>query len=306
MRLLSFLMPVKDGAAFIADAVASLQAQSLHDWELIVVDDHSRDTTAKIVTVLGESDTRVRLTKNPGRGQVQAINHGYGLCRGEYLKVMDADDLLAPAFSEAFPRLRASEASYHDALLLDAGTGAQARLRVGGRFARLDLISSLRRVMVSPPRWSWTLARRVADGVFPLPSGLPSPHEDVFMGLLIKKNARVVYVPEPLYVYRQHAGQFYGGLFNYSPAAVRRRAGAMLGIIDLLGSSDFVSDVGDPAGLLAPARTYYSLLSRGRVGWADILRARLGPVKKARVAFVRKLPRAAAWLSRRRAVRKTT
>lgn len=304
MPLLSFLMPVKDGAAFIGEAVGSLQTQSIRDWELVVVDDHSRDETARLVSVLGESDARVRLTKNPGHGQVQAINHGYGFCRGEYLKVMDADDLLAPAFSDAFSRLRAAEASYHDALLLDAGTDDRTRLRVGGRFARLDFEDSLRRIMVSPPRWSWTLARRVADGVFPLPSGLPSPHEDVYMGLLIKRIVRVEYVPEPLYVYRQHAGQFYGGLFNYSPAAVVRRAEAMLRIIDIVGSSDLVRDAGDPVELLAPSRTYYSLMNRERLGWADILGARLDPIKKARVAVVRKMPRAAAWLSRRRAVRK--
>ena len=59
-------------------------------------------------------------------------------------------------------------------------------------------------------------------------AGLPSPHEDVFLGLMIKKAARVAYVPRDLYVYRQHAGQFYGGLFNHSAAAVARRARAML------------------------------------------------------------------------------
>jgi glycosyltransferase involved in cell wall biosynthesis len=305
MPLLSLIMPVKDGEAYIEEAVRSVQGQALRDWELVVVDDHSRDGTARLAAALAASDARVRLVGNPGRGQVQAINYGYGFCRGESLKIMDADDLLAPAFSDEFARLRTKEASYHDALLLDGRPGGRKRLRVGARFERMGFERSLRRIMVSPPRWSWTLARKVGDRVFPLPADLPSPHEDVYLGLMIKKFARVEYVPRPLYVYRQHGGQFYGGLFNFSPPAVARRAEAMLGIIDFIERSEVVRDVRDPSGLLAPAKAYFSLLSRESVSWGDILRARLGLAEKARVAVVRKAPAAASRLSRLRAVRKT-
>jgi len=305
MPLLSLIMPVKDGEAYIEEAVRSVQGQALGDWELVVVDDHSRDGTARLAAALAASDARVRLVGNPGRGQVQAINHGYGFCRGESLKIMDADDLLAPSFSDEFARLRTTEASYHDALLLDGRPGGRKRLRVGARFERMGFERSLRRIMVSPPRWSWTLARKVGDRVFPLPADLPSPHEDVYLGLMIKKFARVEYVPRPLYVYRQHGGQFYGGLFNFSPPAVARRAEAMLGIIDFIERSEVVRDVRDPSGLLAPAKAYFSLLSRESVSWGDILRARLGLAEKARLAVVRKAPAAASRLSRLRAVRKT-
>jgi hypothetical protein len=167
----------------------------------------------------------------------------------------------------------------------------------------MSLERSLRRIRVSPPFWSWTLARGVADSIFPLPADVPFPHEDVFFGLLIKKAARVEYVPRPLYVYRQHPGQAYGGLFDFSPEVVRRRATAMLGVIDAVGKSDVVRGFDDPAALLAPSRTYFSLMSRDRVTWAEILGARLGPVEKARIAALRKAPGVAAWLSRRRAVR---
>jgi len=51
------------------------------------------------VAALAAADRRVRLAASPGSGQVQAINHGFGLCGGDFVKVMDADDLLAPGFS---------------------------------------------------------------------------------------------------------------------------------------------------------------------------------------------------------------
>ena len=305
MPLLSVVMPVKDGAAYIEAAVRSLQAQSLDDWELVIVDDHSRDDSARLAAALGEADDRVRLMANPGEGQVQAINHGYGSCRGGLLKIMDADDLLPPDFSEALPRLAVAEASYHDALLLDERTGERRSLRIGPRFQDMDLKTSLRRIMVSPPRWSWTMSRRVADRIFPLPAGLPSPHEDVFLGLLIKRTARVEYVPRALYVYRQHPGQFYGGLFNYSALAVARRARAMIGIIDVVGRSEIVRGLVDPSSLLAPSLTYFTLLGGDRLAWSDILRARLSIADKARLAVIRKAPALASRLSQWRAVRRS-
>jgi hypothetical protein len=304
MPLLTFIMPVKDGAAFVADAVRSVQAQTLRDWELIVVDDHSVDGTAGIVLALGGSDNRVVLVNNPGRGKVQAVNHGYGYCRGEFLKVVDADDLLAPEFSEAFARLRSAQASYHDALLLDDRTGGLTRIRLGRRFQDMNIEQSLRRIRISPPFWSWTLARGVADRVFPLPADIPFPHEDVYFGLVIKKWARVEYVPGPLYVYRQHAGQAYGGLFDFSPEVTRRRARAMLGIIDLVENSEVARGFDDPAALMASSKTYFSLMSRDGVSWNEIFRSRLGLAEMARIAVVRKAPGAASWLSRHRAVRR--
>jgi len=300
MPLLSVIMPVKNGAAYIGAAVRSLQAQALRDWEIVVVNDHSADDTAGIVRALGGSDGRITLVDNPGRGKVQAVNHGYGFCRGELLKVVDADDLLAPGFSAALGRLRAAPASYHDALLLDDRTGGLSRVRVGGRFASMSLERSLRRIRVSPPFWSWTLARDVADRVFPLPTEVPFPHEDVFFGLTIKKAARIAYVPLPLYVYRQHAGQAFGGLFDFSPALVGRRAAAMLGVIGAVEKSDIVRGFADPAGLLAASKEYFSLLGRERLAWKDIIRSRLGLAEKARVAVIRKAPGAASWLSRHR------
>lgn len=304
MPLLSVVMPVKDGEAYIEEAVRSLQSQALRDWELVVVDDHSTDGSARRAAALGRSDPRIRVVASPGRGQVQAINFGYGLVGGGWLKIMDADDLLAAEFSDAFAGLAGKEASYHDARLFGGRLRGRDLLRVGPRFAEMSLDESLHRIQVSPPRWSWTLERRIADRVFPLPADLPSPHEDVFLGLMIKKHARIGYVPRPLYLYRQHAGQFYGGLFNFSPEAVARRARAMLGIIDLVGRSEIVRDVADSAARLASSKTYFTLLGRDRLSWRDILSAGLSLNEMTRVAAIRKAPALASRLSRRKALRK--
>ncbi len=105
MPLLSVIMPVKDGEAYIEEAVRSLQSQAFREWELVVVDDHSADDSVLKAASAGGDDARVRVVANPGRGQVQAINFGYGLVGGEWLKIVDADDLLAADFSDAFGSL---------------------------------------------------------------------------------------------------------------------------------------------------------------------------------------------------------
>jgi glycosyltransferase involved in cell wall biosynthesis len=304
MAILTFIMPVKDGAGFIQAAVRSVQEQDIQEWEMIIVDDHSTDGTSELIKTLSESDARIKVVENPGIGQVQAINHGYAFCTGKFLKIIDCDDLLAPAFSASFERLASSEAVYHDALLWDEPSGRFDQLCIGSRFQNMGFEQSLRRVMISPPRWSWTISRRIADQIFPLPASLTSPHEDVYLGLMIKKYTTVRYLPLPLYVYRQHGAQFYGGLFNFSFQAVTRRAEAMLLIIRKIGESDIVKDVPDSEKLLAFPRTYYSLLAHAPLSMIDIFGSRLTVSEKARIALIRKAPWLASRLSRWRTLRK--
>lgn len=87
----SVLLPVRDGAGQVREAIESVLAQSFRDFELLVVDDGSRDATAAIVRSFG--DARIRLVRRPGGGLVAALNHGLDLVRGAYVARMDHDDL---------------------------------------------------------------------------------------------------------------------------------------------------------------------------------------------------------------------
>ncbi len=302
MPRLSIIMPVKNGGAYVTQAVRSVERQAEKDWELVIVDDHSTDGTLENLRALEREDPRVRVAENPGEGVVQAINHAYGLSAGRHLKFLDGDDLLPKAFSRHLDQILTPGATYHDAMLFEGDSAAVARLRVGRRFEELDLNESLRRLMISPPRWSWAFPREVGDRIFPLPRELPVPHEDVFLGLMFKKYSDVVHVPLPVYLYRQHPGQLYGGLFNFSREAVIRRAEAMLRIIRLIAASEIVEGFEDPDALLGPARKYYGFLAGEKLRWVRLLGSRLPPSLKARIIVMRRAPRLAARLSRRRAL----
>ncbi len=94
--LVSVVMPAWNGAGTIARAVASVRAQTLKDWELIVVDDGSTDGTADVVERAAEGDRRVRVVRRERGGIVAALNAGLGEAKGEVVARMDADDEMYP------------------------------------------------------------------------------------------------------------------------------------------------------------------------------------------------------------------
>jgi len=91
----SILMTVYNADAYVRDSVNSLVAQTFRDWELIAVDDGSKDAS---LTVLREySDARIRvfpLEENIGR--TPALRFAFDQAQGDYIAVLDADDISLP------------------------------------------------------------------------------------------------------------------------------------------------------------------------------------------------------------------
>ena len=86
-----------NGARHLADAIASVLAQTLTDLELIVVDDASSDDSAAVVERAASQDGRVRLIVQPANaGPGAARNRGIAAARGRWIAVFDSDDLMTP------------------------------------------------------------------------------------------------------------------------------------------------------------------------------------------------------------------
>lgn len=96
--LVSVLMPVYNGEQFIREAIESVQAQTVTDWELLVVDDGSSDSSRGIVEQIAAEDVRVRLfaTGESGSGAACARNVGLEVARGRYVGFLDCDDAWLP------------------------------------------------------------------------------------------------------------------------------------------------------------------------------------------------------------------
>lgn len=93
----SVVMPAYNAAATIERAVRSVTGQTDPDFELIVIDDGSRDATTTVVQQLADRDPRIRLIALAVNGGVAAArNVGIDAARGRYLAFLDADDYWLP------------------------------------------------------------------------------------------------------------------------------------------------------------------------------------------------------------------
>ena len=91
----SIIMPAYNASATLTASVRSAQAQSLQNWELIIVDDGSTDDTAQVALRLADLDSRITVLQRPNRGPSAARNVGASIASADILAFLDADDFWA-------------------------------------------------------------------------------------------------------------------------------------------------------------------------------------------------------------------
>lgn len=97
MTAVSIVVPCYNAQAFIADALASLQRQTLQDWECLVVDDCSTDGSVAVIMEMAKSDARIRpILLSVNGGASLARNAALDEAVGTWVTLLDADDLYAP------------------------------------------------------------------------------------------------------------------------------------------------------------------------------------------------------------------
>ena len=96
LPVVSVVIPVRNGARYLRLAVESIQAQSLRDFELIIVDDGSTDGTPELLRELAARDPRISLHRQDARGLVSALQYAIGLSQCSILARMDSDDIALP------------------------------------------------------------------------------------------------------------------------------------------------------------------------------------------------------------------
>jgi glycosyltransferase involved in cell wall biosynthesis len=96
----SVIVPAYNAAGFIRRTLESVRAQTLADFEAIIVDDGSRDETAAVVQQMVEAEPRFRLIRQSNGGVAAARNRAIAEARGRFLANLDADDMWLPTFLE--------------------------------------------------------------------------------------------------------------------------------------------------------------------------------------------------------------
>jgi len=94
--VISVIMPVRNGAEWLPEAVASVRSQDFGDFELLIVDDGSDDGTAPMLSAFAAVDPRIRVLHQAPQGIVAALNNAIAAARAPYLARLDADDRAKP------------------------------------------------------------------------------------------------------------------------------------------------------------------------------------------------------------------
>lgn len=97
-ELISIVVPVYNAGAYIEETMAMVRAQTYQNWELILVDDCSRDDSVpRIEKAIAGDHTNIRLIrKKSNEGAARARNTGLSEARGRYIAFLDADDVWMP------------------------------------------------------------------------------------------------------------------------------------------------------------------------------------------------------------------
>jgi glycosyltransferase involved in cell wall biosynthesis len=94
--LVSVLLPVRDPGPYLKDCIASLERQTLEEYEVVAVDDGSTDGSAKALDDWAIQDERVKVVHRSQSGLVETLNAGLELCTAPFVARMDADDIIHP------------------------------------------------------------------------------------------------------------------------------------------------------------------------------------------------------------------
>ena len=92
----SVVMSAYNAERYLREAMDSMLAQTFRDFELILIDDGSKDATTKIANEYAAKDNRIRVISRPNKGLTVSLNEGLGLARAPLIARMDADDVALP------------------------------------------------------------------------------------------------------------------------------------------------------------------------------------------------------------------
>ena len=97
----SVLIPVYNAEKYLEQCLASLSAQTFADFEIICLDDGSRDSSAKVLRAVMRREPRLRLIEQANAGVAAARNRLLAEARGKYAAFIDADDWVEPEYLQA-------------------------------------------------------------------------------------------------------------------------------------------------------------------------------------------------------------
>ncbi len=92
-NLISIITPMYNGEKYVRETIQSVLNQTYQEWEMIIVDDGSKDNSPSIVQEFCNKDSRIKLIKQKNRGSAAARNNSLRKAKGRYICFLDSDDI---------------------------------------------------------------------------------------------------------------------------------------------------------------------------------------------------------------------
>lgn len=99
-NLISIVTPMYNGEKYVEETINSVLKQTYPNWEMIIVDDGSKDNGPAIVEKFAQADNRIKLIRQKNAGSSAARNNGLKNIQGRYVSFLDSDDFWEPNFLE--------------------------------------------------------------------------------------------------------------------------------------------------------------------------------------------------------------
>lgn len=207
----SVIIPLYNKAPYVRKAVSSVLSQTFTDFELVIVDDGSRDSSAEIAMKAIEGRDNCRLFRQENAGVSAARNNGVAVSHGDYLCFLDADDWWDSHFLEEmsqlitdFPEAGAYGSNYTIVNETKRKTRV-ARIGIGEGFEKgyINYFQAYASTMYMP---LWTGAVCVPREVFDEMGGFPEGitlGEDFLLWVNIALKHQVAFLNKPLAYYNQ-------------------------------------------------------------------------------------------------------
>lgn len=209
--MFSVIIPLYNKAHYVAKAINSVLAQTCTDYELIVVDDGSRDESAAVAAEAIKGHTNCRLIKQENAGVSMARNNGVAASQGEYLCFLDADDWWETTFLEELSELITE---YPEAGIYGTSYTIVNETRHKTRVAPIGVESGFDKGYINyfqvyaktlaMPLWTGAVCvpRRVFDVMQGFPKGIKLG-EDFLLWMKIALKYKVAMLNKPLAFYNQ-------------------------------------------------------------------------------------------------------
>jgi glycosyltransferase involved in cell wall biosynthesis len=229
--LVSILVSNYNYGSYLSEAIESVLGQTYRNFELIICDDGSTDTSAEVLDRYGARDPRILVTRQNNGGQAQALNTAFRQSQGEVICFLDSDDIFMPEklqrIVDAFSSERGAGFAVNRMIRVDrlrnrlGETPLIAPLPSGWCAPRLKLLAP--EVLPGlPPSSGLSLRRSVAETFFPLPEGLRAA-ADTMIQILAPMSTPIVPIDSPLSEYRVQHGANVGAVRAFTAEQLRRR-----------------------------------------------------------------------------------